>query len=152
MRELSTEIVINTTAAKIWAILTNLSRFAEWNPFIREAEGEVRKGSQLRVRIEPPGGKGMTFKPTVIKVVPEHEFRWLGRLLIPGLFDGEHIFEIHPIRENGARFIQREQFRGLLVPLLWRNLDSNTRQGFNEMNAALKKEAEKEKIRQESSA
>ena len=144
MREISTEIEINATNGKVWAILTDLNRFADWNPFIREAAGELRSGSQLNIRIEPPGGKTMTFKPIVTRVAPEREFRWIGRLKIPGLFDGEHIFEIETSDENSVRFIQREHFRGLLVPLLWRSLESKPRQGFNDMNEALKKEAEKE--------
>ena len=86
----------------------------------------------------------MTFKPRVTRVVPEREFRWLGRLLIPGLFDGEHVFEIKPLGENRSGLVQREKFRGLLVPLLWRSLNTSTRQGFNEMNAALKLKAEKD--------
>jgi hypothetical protein len=151
MRELLTEIEINVSMAKVWEVLTNLRRFAEWNPFIREAKGKVKEGSRLRLRIEPPGGKGMTFNPTVTRVVPESEFRWLGHLLIPGLFDGEHIFEIKSLKENSVNFTQREQFRGLLVPLLWNNLEAGTRQGFNEMNVALKKEAENERVRPENS-
>ena len=86
----------------------------------------------------------MTFKPRVTRVVPEREFRWLGRFLFPGLFDGEHIFEIKPLSENRSSLVQREEFRGLLVPLLWGSLDTRTRQGFNEMNVALKLKAEKE--------
>lgn len=145
MREISTEIEIAASAAKVWGILSNLSKFADWNPFIKAAEGEVKVGSQLSVCIDPPGGKQMNFKPTITRAVPESGFRWIGRLLIPGLFDGEHIFEIVTLGKESVRFIQREQFRGLLVPLFWRVLETKTRQGFNEMNAALKKEAEKVK-------
>jgi len=39
----------------------------------------------------------MTFRPTILKAEPERELRWLGRLLLPGLFDGEHVFEIEQI-------------------------------------------------------
>lgn len=84
----------------------------------------------------------MTFRPTVLKAEPERELRWLGRLLLPGLFDGEHVFEIEQITADAVRFVQREQFSGLLVPLLWSGLDRDTRRGFNEMNAALKELAE----------
>ena len=147
MRELSTEIEISAPIPKVWSILTKLTEFAEWNPFIREAEGDVREGARLRIRIEPPGGKGMTFKPTVTRVDPEREFRWLGRLLLPGLFDGEHVFEILPAGEGTIRFVQREQFRGLLVPLLWNSLATNTRRGFEAMNTALKQRAEEESRR-----
>jgi hypothetical protein len=65
-------------------------------------------------------------------------------LVIPlsGLFDGEHILIIDPISENKVKFIQREKSSGLLPPLLWSGFDRDTRRGFNEMNAALKKLAE----------
>ncbi len=143
MREIATEVEIAAPPTKVWEILTNLDRFSEWNPFISDAEGVVKEGADLKVRISPPGGKPMTFKPRVTRVVPEREFRWLGRFLIPGLFDGEHIFEVKPLSENRSSLVQREKFRGLLVPLLWGSLDKTTRQGFNEMNAALKMKAEK---------
>ena len=97
MREISTEIEINAAAGEVWSVLTKLDNFAEWNPFVREASGEVSNGSRLTVRIAPPGGKEMTFKPTVSRVVPTREFRWQGRLLTPGIFDGEHISEREPL-------------------------------------------------------
>lgn len=84
----------------------------------------------------------MTFRPTVLKAEPNRELRWLGHLLIPGLFDGEHIFTIEPLGANRVRFVQREIFTGLLVPLLASGLDTDTRRGFEEMNQALKVRAE----------
>ena len=143
MREIETAVEISAPAPTVWRILTDLGRYPAWNPFIPSAEGKAEEGARLKVRIEPPGGRAMTFKPQVTRIRPEREFRWLGRLFIPGLFDGEHIFELEPTGQGSTRFVQREQFRGLLVPLLWSSLDQNTRQGFEKMNAALKEEAEK---------
>jgi hypothetical protein len=92
--------------------------------------------------MEPPGGAAMTFRPTVVTVEPARELRWLGRLLIPGLSDGEHRFEIHPLGPGRVRFVQQERFTGVLVPLFARNLDDHTVRGFNAMNAALKSRVE----------
>jgi hypothetical protein len=78
----------------------------------------------------------------VLTVEPERELRWLGHLLVPGLFDGEHIFTIEPSGPDKIRFVQREIFTGLLVPLFARGLDTDTRRGFDEMNRALKERAE----------
>lgn len=142
MREIATEIKINAPPEKVWEILTDFTKFPDWNHFIRKAEGEIKEGNKLTVRLEQPDGKAMTFKPTVAKVSERKEFRWLGHLFLPGLFDGEHIFEIVPQGENTVKFVQREKFRGILFPLFWKSLDTSTRQGFNEMNAALKKRAE----------
>jgi hypothetical protein len=142
MKELHTEIEISASAKRVWRVLTDFAAYPQWNPFIRQIEGEVTAGSRLRVFIQPAGGKGMSFRPTVLNVSPNREFRWLGRLWVPGLFDGEHSFTIEPLDEHHVRFIQRERFGGLLVPLLSNMLDRDTRHGFEEMNRALKLQSE----------
>jgi len=142
MKTLETKIEINASAEKVWKLLTTFKDFPNWNPFIREASGEIAEGAQLRVVLQSPGSSAMTFQPNLLMVQPERELRWLGRLLMPGIFDGEHIFKIEPLSENQIRFTQVENFRGLLVPFLWKSLDTNTRQGFENMNVAIKKLAE----------
>jgi hypothetical protein len=142
MREICTEIEINASAERVWEVLTAFDAFPQWNPFIRKASGELKEGARLEVFIQPPGGKGMTFRPVVLRMQPPRELRWRGRLAIPGLFAGEHIFTIEPVKQDQVRFIHREEFRGMLVPLLWRSLDRDTRRGFLEMNQTLKDRAE----------
>ncbi len=111
-------------------------------PFIRSATGEPREGAHLEVYLQPSGARGMTFRPRVLKAEQNRELRWLGHFLIPGLFDGEHIFTIEPLESGRVRFVQREIFTGLLVPLFMRWLEKDTRRGFEEMNRALKERAE----------
>ena len=142
MKELRTEIEINGSIDKVWQVLTNFSLYPEWNPFIKKIEGNLKVGAQLIVFMEPPGKKGMTFKPILKILEPKNEFRWLGSLAIPGIFDGEHIFQLEQINNNKIRFIHRENFGGILVPLLWKSLNSSTRRGFEEMNKSLKERVE----------
>jgi len=111
---------------------------------MRRAIGEPKTGAKLEVHIQPSGTSGMTFRPTVLKAEPKRELRWLGHLGIPGLFDGEHILTIEPLAENRVRFVQREIFTGILVPLFARGLEADTRRGFEEMNRALKAQAEQD--------
>ena len=141
-RELDTEIEIAASPETVWQILTDLSQYEDWNPHIVRAEGEVREGSRLTIQIEESDGSSMTFHPTVTRVVPNAEFRWLGRLLLPRLFDGEHIFEISALGNDRVRFLQRESFRGLLVLPFWGKLNTQTRHGFEAVNAAIKARAE----------
>jgi hypothetical protein len=140
-RELSSEILINSSAERVWQVLTHFEDFPCWNPFIRRAVGEVKVGARLEVFIQPSGTKGMTFRPKVLKVDPNHELRWLGQLYLPWLFDGEHFFIIESSRENFVRFIQKEKFTGLLVPFAG-GLLRDTQRGFEEMNRGLKQRAE----------
>jgi hypothetical protein len=142
MKQLHTEIQINASAQTVWNILTDFNKYPEWNPFIRSFQGDVSEGSQFTVVLQPPDSKPMTFKPTCLKLVKDKEFRWLGRLWMPGLFDGEHIFELIDNGNHRIRFVQREKFKGLLVPLLWKQLDTGTRKGFELMNQKLKERAE----------
>ena len=142
MKKLHAEIEIDAPAERVWGLLTDFASYPQWNPFIRQISGKPTRGERLQVRIEPPGGQGMTFKPKVLKAEANRELRWLGRLLVPGLFDGEHSFTIQPLEENRVRFVQREAFKGLLVPLFARSLGTNTQRGFEEMNRALKERAE----------
>jgi hypothetical protein len=142
MKELHSEIEIDAPAERVWLLLIDFASYPHWNPFIRKISGEPATGERLEVRIEPPGGRGMTFKPKVLNAEDNRELRWQGHLLVPGLFDGEHSFTIQPLGENRVRFVQREAFRGLLVPLFSRSLDNNTQRGFEQMNRALKERAE----------
>jgi hypothetical protein len=141
--ELRTEISIQASPETVWAILMDFASYPQWNPFIQSLSGEAKVGSQLVARMLPHGGKTMTFKPSVKVVNIHREFRWKGKLFIPGLFDGEHIFELFADGAGGTRFVQRENFSGILVPLMKKMLEGGTRQGFEAMNRALKARAEK---------
>ena len=94
MKTLHTEIDIDAPAERVWETLTNIADYSIWNRFIPHLAGILAPGERLEVRIEPPGSAAMTFRPTVLAVEPLRRLRWLGHLLTPGLFDGEHQFEI----------------------------------------------------------
>lgn len=133
---LTTHIDIDATPDEVWHHLIDLDAFAEWNPFITRAEGALHVGQALTIRLEPPGGRAMTFRPRVTVVEPGVALEWLGRLALPGLFDGRHRFDLSPTA-GGTRLVHHEAFGGVLVPVLRRSLDGPTRQGFEAMNRAL---------------
>lgn len=139
--ELHTEIEIDASPAAVWAILTDFAAYPGWNPFVTSLVGDLAVGERLVIRLAPPGGKPVTFKPTVTDVDAGRCFEWLGRLVVPGLFDGRHRFELLP-DGDGTRLLQTERFAGVLVPLMRRSLDTHTRAGFEAMNTALKARAE----------
>lgn len=139
---LRTEIDITAPAERVWDVLTDFEAYPQWNPFIRQIGGVLAPRARLRVQIRPPGGRAMTFQPIVLRVEDGRHFSWRGRTFVPGLFDGEHAFDVEPVAEGRVRFIHAEMFRGLLVPLLARTLRTTTRQGFEAMNAALKTRVE----------
>jgi hypothetical protein len=144
MHEIRTEIEIAGTPERVWSILIDFIAYPRWNPFIRSITGVVRTGERLTVFIQPTGGKGMTFRPVVLVVLPHQELHWLGHFLLPGIFDGEHYFKIDSISPDRVRFIHGEKFSGILVALAKSKLESETKSKFIAMNQALKVQAEAE--------
>jgi hypothetical protein len=142
MHSVETEIEIRASAERVWELLTEFASYPRWNPFVRSIEGELLVGHNLSVFIQPPGSGGMRFRPTLLTVSPTRELRWKCKLLLPGVFDGEHYFKLEAAPNGGVLFRQGESFTGLLVPLFRKSLDGATKQGFIAMNEALKREAE----------
>jgi hypothetical protein len=117
MHELHSQIEIDATPAEVWRVLVDLARYHEWNPFIVGVHGVVEHGARLRMVMHPPGGRAVTLKPAVTEVRPQRVFEWWGHLVVRGVFDGRHRFELEPTA-GGARVAQTETFTGILVPLL----------------------------------
>jgi len=134
---LCTAIDIEAEPEIVWRHLADLGPYADWNPFITEAAGEVEPGRRLSLRLQPPGGRATTFRPRVTEVSTASVLEWLGHLGIPGLFDGRHRFDLIPT-DDGTHLVQSETFTGLLVRPLRRSLDTHTRAGFEAMNEALR--------------
>jgi hypothetical protein len=141
VRSIHTEIGIGAPAPRVWEIISAFEGWPQWNPFAR-VSGRLAVGERLQVEIKPPGKSPIIFRPTVVKLEPGREFRWLGHLGFRGLFDGEHGFRVVPESEGRSRFEQFEVFRGMLVaPILWK-AEAQTRVGFQAMNRALRSKAE----------
>ena len=136
--DIRTEIDIEAPPEMVWPHLIGLAEYADWNPFITAAEGSAKEGQRLSLRMEPPGGRAMTFRPRVTAVAQAAHLEWLGHLGVPGLFDGRHRFEL-TATPVGTHLVQRETFGGVLVRPLRRWLDTGTRAGFEAMNAALRR-------------
>lgn len=142
MKTLETNIIIDATAEKIWAILMDFEAYPNWNPFIKTMSGNTEVGNKMYVTIQLEGNKAMVFEPRVLTVKPNRAFRWLGHLWITGIFDGEHYFQLIPINEHQTKFIHGEHFRGLLSGLILGMIKENTLKGFQAINEALKWRAE----------
>lgn len=134
---LYTQIRIQATPAQVWAVLTDFDAYADWNPFIKAFEGEIAEGKQFKVIIED-----FTFRPKALSFKENKELVWLGKLGISGLFDGEHHFEIEDHGDGSVTFHHFENFKGLLLPLMRKKLETDTMAGFQAMNEALKARVE----------
>ncbi|AWN27786.1 SRPBCC domain-containing protein [Streptomyces sp. NEAU-S7GS2] len=140
MRIVETNVTISAPASLVWDILVGFDGYAEWNPFMVKAAGYAEPGERLAITLRQSDTRTMSFKPKVLVAEPGKHLRWIGRLLVPGIFDGMHEFILTETGE-GTSLNHKETFSGVLPALMGSKLDS-TALGFEQFNQALKSRAE----------
>lgn len=145
MKELVTEIEIQASAEKVWQILTDFPAYSSWNSFLYQIDGKAEKGQTVVAHFRSVSSREMTFRCTIDKLEPKRELRWKYHVLSPFLFQGEHSFTIELVDANRVRFVQREVFKGLLIPFFAKGIDADTKRDFAAMDQALKARAEQVK-------
>jgi len=99
----------------VWAVLTDFAAYPDWNPFISRIEGSLEVGRKLTVRLQPPGGRGLTFKPTVQAADPGRHLGWLGHLIVSGGVRRRE-FALGPTADGRTHLLQREPSAGSWSP------------------------------------
>ena len=135
--DIHTEIEIAAPPQAVWSVLADTGRYGDWNPYHVSVDGELAKGAKLRVTVHKPNGNTVTVPPHVIAVEPSKRLVWGGG--IPGIFKGEHTFELEPVGENCTRLVHKETFAGLFVGFAELG---TIEEGYELMNAALKEKVE----------
>lgn len=139
-RTIDAWIDIEASPGRIWEVLVDFPKWRIWNSFIPLVEGKLQKGQKLKIQVNPPGLKTMTFRPKVFSLIENEEIVWGGSFLWV-VYRGEHLFLLEPLEENLTRFRQIERFHGPMV-LLMRSMIPKTEEGYHQMNASLKKRVE----------
>ena len=143
MKELTTEIQINSSPEILWKVITDFKNYYQWNPILQKIKGEPLIGNKLEIHLSTIGGKNRVYHPKVIKITPNHELRWKGTLLFSQLFSGERIFLIEKLSENKVNFVNKEIFSGIGVRFTSQKMEDDIVASFKKMNEALKKTIER---------
>jgi hypothetical protein len=143
VRDVFTFTTIDAPKQKVWQVLTNFDAYRQWNPFYTQVEGKCLAGTKLRIQVQMQEHT-LFYSPEIETVTPQAELAWHERLILPGLFDGEHRFELESNDAGQTRFVQHDRYSGTLVPLLMNLYQAEAETGFRRMNDALKKRAEQE--------
>lgn len=140
-RIIDTTIDIEAPATKVWQVLTDFERFPEWSVFILSIEGDVSAGQNIKVRLDNGGGE-MMVKPRILVNDAPNELVWRGKMGSSWLFSGEHRFVLKELGNGNTRLSHSEHFTGILVPLLWKTMETKTRSSFKAFNDALRHRVE----------
>jgi hypothetical protein len=137
---IETTVDINASKDAVWNVLTDFARYDQWSPFMR-IQGTPEVGAKLLVRLSADGGRGMSFKPRVLKATPGEELRWLGKLVFHGIADGEHFFLLTTNSDGTTRLNHGERYSGALLALA-KGDPQKSAAGYEAFSQALKQRVE----------
>ncbi len=139
-RTIDAWIDIEAAPDRIWDVLVDFPKWGIWNSFIPLVEGKLQKGQTMKIQVNTPGLKPMTFEPKIFSLIQNKEIVWGGSFLWI-IYRGEHLFLLEPLHENRTRFRQIERFHGPMV-LFMGSMIKKTEKGYHQMNNLLKKRVE----------
>ena len=139
--ELRSEIEIQAPVSLVWEALTNFRAYGEWNPYIVEAEGELKEGAIIRTIVNFPGSRERTFRRHIVKLVSMEELRWNWTSLLRAVAQSEQYFKLNPVSDTRVRLTMGENLSGLFAPNKQSDL-SQIAQGLTLTTQAIKRRAE----------
>ena len=122
----------------IWRLLTDATGYPVWNSTVERIVGRIASGEVITVYTKTAPGRA--FPVTVTAFQPEREMIWSGGM--PHcLFRGTRTFTLTPRDGDTVQFAMREEFSGLLAPLITRSIP-DLQPAFDSFAADLKRRAE----------
>jgi hypothetical protein len=138
MKEYSASTRINALPEKIWAILTDATKYPEWDPVAERIEGRIALGEKVTAYTKLSPGRGFPAKVTEFE--PGRKMTWTGGMPL-GLFTGIRTFTLVPQADGTVEFTLRETFSGPMLSLIGGSLPDMT-EPFKGFVAGLKQRAE----------
>lgn len=141
-------IDIDAPPAHVWAVMLDLARYHEWNPFIVAVDhaGSPALGGALRLHVRWNDGTGASSGEEITELVaPDGErpgrlaYRFTGLLPAFGLIRATRVQQVAPLPGDRCRYFTREEFTGLLTRFLPL---AKVQDGFDRHARALKARAE----------
>ena len=139
MKKFATSTLIHARPEAIWALLTDAAGYTSWNTTVDRVEGRIAPGGTVTIHPKLNPGRAFPLKVTVFE--PASKMIWRGGMPL-GLFKGERTFTLTPRPDGAVEFNMREDYTGLLSPLITKSIP-DLQPAFDEFAAALKQRAER---------
>lgn len=137
------EIDIAAPPEVVWQVLTDLPRYADWNPFTPRVDGTLAVGNEIMLHVQlTPGRRQRLQRQRVTQVNPAQLLSWETKLLARSILRAERTQTLHPLANGGTHYATADAFSGSFVPLVMSLYRKDLERGFSRMAAGLKARAE----------
>lgn len=128
--------VIDAPVEQVWAALTDLSGWSEWNPTLAYEEGELRVGEVVRMKLNL-GKRKAPMRQKIVEVSPPNILRWQSRFGPEWMFVVLRTFRLSEESEGRTRLEQSEEGSGLLAKPIFVFTGPPTVKGYEGIAAGL---------------
>lgn len=136
---------IDAPPERVWAILVDLARYGEWNPFTPRIDASLVPGEPVVLHVAMKPGKPLLVQREVCTANDpgQHELGW-GTTLGPAfVLRANRIQRLTALPDGRTRYWTGDSFEGLLVPLVMGLYRADIQRGFDGVSRALKERAER---------
>lgn len=139
MKSFATRIDIHAPVDKIWRILADLPKWAQWNSTVERTVGNIESGAKVTVFVRQSPGRAFPLRVTELDA--PRRMVWAGGMPL-GLFKGTRVYELAASTASATVFSMREDFTGPLAGLIGKSIP-DLQPAFDEFAQCLKREAER---------
>jgi len=138
MMTYSAQRTISASPSDVWQILTDSSKYVEWDPNVVRLEGQIALGQKIKIFTQMSPDRA--FPVEVTELTPNQRMVWTGGMPL-GLFKGVRTFSLEEGQEGNTHFQMEEVFSGPLLPIMRRVMPDLT-DAFESFANGLKQRAE----------
>ncbi|MFW5920299.1 MAG: SRPBCC domain-containing protein [Polyangiales bacterium] len=135
------EAVIEAPRETVWAVLADLPRYPEWNPFTVRVRSTLRVGDPVDMRVMLHGVPHPQ-REWIRSVSHCEHICWGMHMLSPKLLRAERWQTLETLGPDRTRYVSEDRLEGPLVPLVLRTYGGAMQRGFDALATALKHRAE----------
>jgi hypothetical protein len=139
MKTYEAAATIHASPDRIWEVLADVAGYPGWESGITRVDGRLGPGEKIKLYSEVDPERAFPLKVTEFE--PGRRMTWQGGMPIPALFKGVRTFTLTPEGDGATRFHVREQFTGLMSPLITRSMP-DLQPSFDRFARGLKAQAE----------
>ena len=138
----ATRVDIDAPAERVWSILEDLDRYAEWNPFTVRIETDFVVGHPIVLHVSFDGAKPMRQTEILRRWAPGEELRWSMTIGPAWFFRAERVQRVEVLGPARCRYISEDAFAGLFSPVVELLYGPKVQRGFDALGAALARRAQ----------
>jgi uncharacterized protein YndB with AHSA1/START domain len=126
---------------RVWQVITDLSRYAEWNRFVPRAESSLRPGDSIVMQVQIFDGFAQRQKETIFENVALEKLCY-GVRLPAGALRSRRCHHLSASGTDSTEYRSEFELAGWLSPVVAALMGRRLQRGFEEMAEDLQRQAE----------